>query len=226
MRQAARARFLSCAVAFALATAASSPAKADKATGLDGSLGGQVDWMPYVPTLSVPTTETSARTIPGGTLPSVGSLFFAGAQVDSSFVYRGRLVVPLLGISGALAVGQSPVVISSLDGSIAEQRPWTAYRFECLLPGVGVRLTARRWTLGASVRAYVVGVGMDATVAAGGGSSDLSIPSRIGLGARADVEGCRRLDPMNRICLFVAPTLYELGLFNGGAAGLRWELGP
>jgi hypothetical protein len=94
------------------------------------------------------------------------------------------------------------------------------------LPGIGVRLTARRWMLGASVRAYVVGLGMDATVAAGGGSSDLSIPSRIGLGARADVEGCRRLDPMNRLCVFVAPTIYEFGLVNGGSAGLRWELGP
>jgi hypothetical protein len=225
MAKSSRARSLCCAVAVAVVLG-SYPARAERGTGLDGSLGGQSDWMPYVPTLSVPTTETSSRTVRGGTLPSIGSLYFAGLQIDSSFVYRGRLVVPLLGVSGALAVGNSPAVLSSFDGSIAEERPWTAYRLECLLPGLGVRFTARRWTLGASIRAYVVGFGMDATIAAGGGSSDLSMPSRFGLGARADVEGCRRLDPMNRICAFIAPSIYEFGLFNGGSAGLRWELGP
>jgi hypothetical protein len=222
---ASRARSRSCALAFAL-TCAVSTARAERGTGLDGVLGGQAEWMPYVPTLSVPTTATSARTIEGGTLPSVGSLYFAGRHHDSSFVYRGRLVVPLLGVSGALAAGSSPAVVSSVDGSIAEQRPWTAYRIECLLPGIGVRLTKRRWSVGASIRAYVVGLGMDATVAAGGGTSDLSTPSRFGLGARADVEGCRRLDPVNRVCAFVAMSVYEFGLVNGGSAGLRWELGP
>ncbi len=226
MDRASRARSLGCALAFAVIFGGSSSARADRGSGLDWSLASPIDWMPYVPTLSVPTTETSARTIQGGTLPSVGSLYFAGLQVDSSFVYKRRLVVPLLGVSGALAVGNSSAVVSSLDGSIAEERPWTAYRLECLLPGLGVRFTVRRWSFAGSVRAYVVGLGMDATVASGAGSSDVSTPSRFGLGARADLEGCRRLDPVNRICVYVAPTLYEFGLVNGGSAGLRWELGP
>jgi hypothetical protein len=226
MADASRARILVFALAFAASSSLASKAAADRGTGLDGSLGGQVDWMPYAPTLSVPATATSVRTIEGGTLPSVGSLWFAGAQVDSSFVYRGRLVVPLLGISGALAAGTSAAVVSSLDGSIAEQRPWTAFRIECLLPGVGVRFTSRRWTAGASVRAFVVGLGMDASVAVGAGSSALSMPSRFGLGARAELEGCRRLDPVNRVCAFAGASLYEFAPVNGGSAGLRWELGP
>jgi len=226
MTQASGARSLSYVLAFAVTLGLSHEARAERGTGLDGSFAGQADWMPYVPTLSVPTTATSSRTIEGGTLPSAGSLYFAGLAVDSSFVYRARLVVPLFGISGALAVGDSAALRSSVDGSIAEERPWTAFRIECLLPGIGVRFTARRWSVGASIRGYVVGVGMDATVASGGGSSDLSRPSRFGLGARADVEGCRRLDPVDRICAFVAPSLYEFGFVNGGTAGLRWEFGP
>jgi hypothetical protein len=222
---AARARAIGWALLSMIACAAR-PAAAEKGTGIGGSFGGQFEWMPYVPSLGVPTTSTPVRTIEGGTLPPSGSLFFAGAQADSSLVVRSRLVVPLVGISGALAAGNSSAVVTTLDGSIAEVRPWTAYRVECLLPGIGVRLTRRRWTVSAWARGYVVGVGMGASIATAGGSSDLSSPSRFGLAVRAELEGCRRLDPLNRLCMFVAPALYEFGPFNGGSAGLRWELGP
>ena len=222
---AARSRSIGWALAAGVVLAAP-PAAAERRTGLGGSFGGSFAWMPYVPTLAVPATSTPVRTVEGGTLPSVGSLFFIGATGDSSFVYKDRLVIPLVGASAAFATGASSEVVTSLDGSIADVRPWTAYRFECLLPGVGVRFTRRRWTFEATARAYVVGVGMSASVATGGGSSDLSWPLRVGLAARADLEVCRRLDPVDRVCAFVAPALYEFGPFDGGSAGLRWEIGP
>jgi hypothetical protein len=226
MGKSGRARWLLRAGAITVVLAVTSSASADRGTGLDGSLSALALWMPYVPTLAVPLTETPVRTIQGGTLPPSGPLYFGGVAVDSSFVHRGHLVIPLLGVSGALAVGQSDAVTSSLDGSLAEERPWTAFRFEFLLPGLGVRATVRRWSVSATLRPYVVGILMDATVATAGGSSDLSTPSRVGLGLRGDLEGCRRLDPLNRFCVFVAPTVYDFGSLNGGSAGVRWEVGP
>jgi hypothetical protein len=71
---------------------------------------------------------------------------------------------------------------------------------------------------------------MTATVADGSSSLDLSDQNdsvfAVTLGVRADAEVCRRLDPIERACLFVSPALYEFSALNGGSIGLRWEVGP
>ncbi len=212
------------AVLVALTFARTSTA-ADHGTGMDFSISALGEWMPYVPTLSAPSTDFGWHHLPGGRLPSPGGVFFWGVQVDWSFVARRRWVFPLLGVETGFAIGSSAATLTSFDGSIAEVEPWTAYRVTALLPGVGVRARIRRWSFAVTARPTAVVVGANTRLAFGSGSIDLSEPFRLGVGARADLEACRRLDPEDRVCAFVAPNLYELGAMNGGTAGLRWELG-
>ena len=65
---------------------------------------------------------------------------------------------------------------------------------------------------------------MKTTIAVGGdeytGSGFALTPT-----LKGDLAVCRRLDPTQRACLFVAPSIYEFGLLNGASLGLRWEVG-
>ena len=44
-------------------------------------------------------------------------------------------------------------------------------------------------------------------------------------GLQTDIKACRRLDPTTRLCLQVAPRLYDFGFVNGATVGLRIEWG-
>jgi hypothetical protein len=66
---------------------------------------------------------------------------------------------------------------------------------------------------------------MNGTVAAGAETYDVT-PRATSFYARAQVEACRRFDPTERVCLFVAPSIYEFGFGTGAYAGIRWEIGP
>jgi hypothetical protein len=121
-------------------------------------------------------------------------------------------------------------VITGLDGSIVHLQTWTSKMATLLLPGFGVRAVRRRWMFELSARGVLSVAWMTATVADAGSSLDLTEQNdsvlAVTLGARADAEVCRRLDPVERACLFVSPVLYEFSAFNGGSIGLRWEVGP
>lgn len=173
---------------------------------------------------------TSVRTLPSGPLSSSGPQTLVGITYDAGIAVARRWMVPLFGLEFSWAVGSSPDVIEGLDGSIVHLHTWTSKMVTLLLPGFGVRAVHRRWMFDLSARGVVSVAWMTATVADGSSSLDLSDQNdsvfAATLGVRADAEVCRRLDPVERACLFVSPALYEFSALNGGSIGLRWEVGP
>ena len=206
-------------------------ARADDRWQLHSSLDARDTWIRSMPTLSLHGPfDTGLRTLPSGaSLPSTGSQQFATLTFDAGATVNDRWMVPILGFQFGWAVGQSNEVVSSIDGSIVEMHPWSADLVTLLLPGFGVRQKARRWMFEATVRPVFSAVWMNAMVASGASSSDLSDKSALcaaTLGVRAELEVCRRVDPVQRACLLLSPALYEFGPLNGGSVGLRWEVGP
>lgn len=174
--------------------------------------------------------DTSFRTLPAGALASSGPQTLAGATLEAGIAIGRRWLLPLVGFEFAWAVGSSPDVVAGLDGSIIHLHTWTSKMLTVLLPGFGVRAVSRRWMFELSARGVASVAWMTATAADGGSSLDLSDQNdslfAATLGARADAEVCRRLDPVERACLFVSPALYEFSALNGASIGLRWEVGP
>ena len=187
-------------------------------------------WMRSMPAMSLRSPfETPLRTLPPGTLPSTGSQQFLTFTWDSGLAVNDRWLLPLFGLQFGGAIGSGPEVVSSLDGSIVHMKSWSADLGTVLLPGVGVRAKRRRWMFQADVRPVLSFTWMSADVANGASTSSLSGGEAfyaLGFGARAELEACRRLDPVQRACLVVSPALYEFSAFNGGSIGLRWEVGP
>jgi hypothetical protein len=182
-------------------------------------------WLRRSPAFETESVETSARTVPGGSITVPHGLVFLGAQVSGGWVFGDRLVMPTLGAGLSAAVGSHRPVRASLDGSIAELRPWSALRAVLLLPGLGVRGKERRLQWQVVVRPSYALVTTNGSVAAG--PEAVPIHGRASsLNVSAEGELCRRLDPTSRVCLFVGLTLYEHHAWNGGQLGLRWEAGP
>ncbi len=193
---------------------------------LEGEAGLEVGWIRTTPKLAFDdVVVTPLRSIRAGGLGSAGPLTFVGGHVDSSIVVSDRWVFPMVGGGAYGALGESPRTLTSLDGSIIELRPWTTYRVDLLLPGVGVRFKERRWAFAGTVRPAYTFLGMNAAIASGA-TSKVVEASGSAPALRMSVEACRRVDPTNRACLFVAPNLYEVRFMNGGSIGLRWEWGP
>lgn len=193
---------------------------------LEGQAGLELGFIRTTPKLAFDdVVVTPLRNIRTGGLGSAGPLTFFGGHVDTSIVVSDRWIFPLVGGGAFWAVGESPRTLTSLDGSLVELRPWTTYRVDLLLPGVGVRFKERRWAFGGTVRAAYTFLGMNAAIA-GGATSKVVEASGSAPALRMNVEACRRVDPTNRACLFVAPSLFEVSFLNGGSIGLRWEWGP
>ena len=93
-----------------------------------------------------------------------------------------------------------------------------------LLPGLGVRVKSRRWLFEASIEPGLSIFFTNGQIVLGSSTRDWSF-GRSTFTLRGDLAACRRLDPMERACVFFAPALYEFGAINGGSVGLRWELG-
>jgi hypothetical protein len=197
---------------------------------LQTALDARDVWMRAMPALVLRSPyEAPNRTLPAGTLPSTGSQQFMALTWDTGATVNDRWMVPVFGLQFGWAVGTSPEVVTSLDGSIVHMRPWSSDLVTLLLPGFGVRTKARRWMFEASVRPVATFTWMSATVANGAGTSDLADGHSLfseTLGVRAELEACRRIDPVQRACLIVSPSLYEFSPLNGGSIGLRWEVGP
>lgn len=172
-------------------------------------------------------TKITGRSVGTGTLPSTGEQHFLAMGFDTAFVFNQRLQVPLFGLYGAGAIGQSPRVITSVDGTFVTLKPWTSGAITMLFPGIGLRAKARRWSFNATMRPVATFLWMSVAYSSGGALDDGQPAVWAGtFGARGHIEACRRLDPESRACLFVEPHVYEFGFMNGGSAGLRWEFGP
>jgi hypothetical protein len=214
------------AVAGAVVFLASTLAQADPGrTGLVLSFDLDTTWIRSMPSMSIGYTETPSHALAGGTIPATPSLMFLGAGLDLSLTYGHHWVFPLFGFEGGGAIGPRPSTISTLDGSVVQSRPWTTYRIEGLLPGVGYRKVDKRWLFSGTLRFGVVGYGVADGIATAGTTQHSEATSSVELAVRMDLKGCRRLDPTTRACLVVSPNLYEGGFLNGGSVALLWEIG-
>jgi len=187
-------------------------------------LGVDAMWTRAMPRWSTEEVETPARTIPEGRARAGGAVFGMGGYVDTSLRLGPRLTLPFVGIGVYGAIGSYAPIVTSVDGSIARVRPWTYTRVEGLGPGLGYRVTHRRWTVEASLRGGFLLHAMNASVAAGAERTDLPFTAVHPL-ILVGVDVCRRLDPTTRLCLHTAPRVYDGVFMNGATFGLRMEWG-
>jgi hypothetical protein len=205
-----------------LAVSIATPAHAD----LDVQLGtaASVAWTRSVPTLKSESTSTAAREVGASKVPIGGSLTAAGVVVDLGVTVDDRIFVPALGFGGYGAVGSYDTIVTSADGSIARARPWTTYQLDVLLPGIGYRMKHRRTMFVASVRTGISGMYMSGSISGAQGDTLTSL-SGVSALLQVELEACRRLDPLTRVCAQVAPRIYDFGFMNGATFGVRVEWG-
>lgn len=214
----------------AASSAAAAPARARPAR-LDFEAGTQivVHHQTRIPSLRLAdgSGDTSFRSVRGQLPGADASVTTVGGQFDASILFDDRYRLVIGGLGAYTAIGPSPRVLTSLDGSPAELRPWTTLRVEFVLPGLDMRFKHRRWMFAAGARVGLGVTWMDAAIVSGAGKEDLSPrPYALGVFVRGNVEACRRLDPVQRACVVAAPTLYDHGWLTGAQLGLRWEWGP
>lgn len=197
-------------------------ARADWDLQLATQMGG--GWLRDTPTMTSDYVDTTARRIRGNDVRTRGGVGMFGIGLDTELTIDDRWKVPLLGGAMWWAVGSSDREVTSLDGSIAYARPWTTFRGDFLLPGIGRRFKYRREMFGVALRTGVSWMHMDGTVAGGPNLENINLSNSTFL-LQAEIEGCRRLDPSTRVCLTVAPRLYEYKWLNGVNFGLRVEWG-
>jgi hypothetical protein len=217
-------RLLVAAAAAALASAIAPAARASN-VAFEGSFDVYARFMRTTPRFTYHPVENELRELGGGKVDSTGAASFLGASLDLGLAVDDRWILPLLGIGGAVSLGSHARVLTSIDGSMVELRPWTMLAGEVLLPGFGVRFKERRWLFAASVRTGYAFMSMRGTVTDLVGTSDLDL-SASSFALRLPVEACRRIDPMERACLVVTPHLYEFGWATGASVAVRWEWGP
>lgn len=169
--------------------------------------------------------EAEGRSLPQAGIPIGSSANFVGAGVGFEVTLHDRIRIPLLGMSLVGSFGSSPRVIGSIDGSIAEVDTWKSGIVTFLFPGYGFRSKARRWMFEGAVQPGFAYLFTSGSIASGARTIGTSFHASTFV-VQADVAVCRRLDPIERACLFVAPAIYEYGWLNALTVGLRWEVGP
>jgi hypothetical protein len=188
------------------------------------SMGTNARWMSATPAMAAPELTMFSRIVPAGDVPMRGGMTMLGAYVDAAVTLDDRWVLPLIGGGYYHALGSYNAVISSRDGSLVRMQPWTADSLDIYLPGLGYRMKRRRWMFGAALRTGVSFLAMDGLVADGAEWAPLETKAMTFL-LQAELEACRRLDPTTRVCLQVAPRVYDHQLMNGVMFGLRAEWG-
>ena len=219
-----RVRTVTCVVVTLCGTTCGTASSAHADFDLQASFTSGVSWRRAVPALSSESTMTAARQVPEARVPIGGALSALGASFDLGMTVDDRWIIPTLGMGAYGAVGSYDTIVTSADGSIAHARPWTTYELDLLLPGVGYRMKQRRFMFSASVRTGVTYLHANGSVAGGGGDTLTSLSDTSFL-VQAELEACRRLDPVTRVCLQVAPRIYDFGFMNGATFGLRVEWG-
>lgn len=203
--------------------AASRVASAQIKVDLQASAGGS--WMRSAPSVGISPTEGNTIRVPDGDTARLGiPLGFVGIGAGIDVRLSRALYLPTLGVSWWRAVGSSPTVVTSVDGSIVQLRPYRASLLDVTLLGIGVRAPLRRWLVSADV-AFSLTIFTIPGVVAAGAYEEETTGIRASPTIRIDVAGCRRFDPSNRLCLALSPNVYSFGLFNGGTLTLRWEIG-
>jgi hypothetical protein len=186
--------------------------------------GAGVSWIRTMPTLTSDPVSTAAREVPAHDVPIGGSVGALGGSLDLSIITSDRWFIPMAGFGAYGAVGSYPTVLSSVDGSIARIRPWSTYEIDILLPGIGYRVIRRRFMFSASLRSGVSSLHVGGSIAGGNDTQPVSYSGFSPL-IQAEIEACRRLDPVTRVCLQAAPRVYNFGIVNGATFGLRVEWG-
>lgn len=166
----------------------------------------------------------SSRETVSGTLPTAGGFRAFGGFADAALVLRPRVTVPLFGLGGYFPVGDHAPVRSAVDGSIATVQPWRMFAIDVLGPGLGLRTIERRYFFEATVRVAMLYMGGKAEIAAGREAVEVDVQA-VAFGARAELSACRRLDPVSRVCLSLAPRLFEVRALNGASLSLTWAWG-
>lgn len=169
--------------------------------------------------------ENEGRSLPQADVPTGNAASFVGGGLGFEIAFGDRTRVPLLGLSVVGAVGRSPRVVSSLDGSIVEVDTWKSGIVTLLFPGIGFRSKARRWMFEGAVQPGFAYLFSSGSIANGARSIDTTFHAAT-FALQGDVAVCRRLDPIDRACLFAAPAIYEFGWLDAFTVGLRWEVGP
>jgi hypothetical protein len=201
--------------------ASSRVARAD--VGLQLTLAPGVSWMRTAPSLTSGAVS-GPREIGQAQVPTRGGLTTLGAYVDTELTFKGATTMPLFGLGYYSALGSYDSVTTSVDGSVARLQPWTTYRWDVLLPGLGGRWKSRRWMFELGARSGVSILGMHGYVATGADTHRID-PSGASFLLVGQASICRRLDPWQRICIEAQPRLFDFGFLNGGTAGFRWEWG-
>jgi hypothetical protein len=200
-----------------------SDARADLDFQLTAGVG--LAWRRKMPELESSSASTAARDIAPTKVAIGGSVLSLGGGVDMSAIVDDHWTIPMLGIAGYGAVGSYDTIVTSLDGSIARVRPWTTYNVDILLPGLGYRMKKRRFMFSATVRTGIVALSTNGSVAGGAGEVPIDLTGYSPL-LQVELEACRRLDPVRRACVQLAPRIYDFGFINGATLGLRLEWGP
>jgi len=196
---------------------------------MEGGLQAAFLRMNSVPALNLPegAGSTSLRSFSTTTPAGDAALGLAGVQADGALVFSGRYRFVLTGFALYGAVGPSARVMGTMDGSAAEVRPWTTWRADVLLPGFDVRFTHRRWLFAMGARTGIGILTMRGAIVSGATKEEIDpVPYAYSFVLRGSGEVCRRLDPVQRACVVVAPSVYDFGWLNGAQVALRWEVGP
>lgn len=189
-----------------------------------GAYGGGA-WMPSAPAVHVSPELDSAIRFPDGSTGRLAvPLGFVGAGVYASFRLSRLVYIPTLGVSYWGAVGPSPRITASVDGTFVELRPYRSSMVDVTVVGIGLQAPLRRWQVSADVLAGFSLFFIPGSVAAGNLIEETTA-SALSPTVRLNFTGCRRFDPWTRLCLVVSPNVYNFGFLNGGIVTLRWEIG-
>lgn len=188
------------------------------------SMGTNARWMSATPAMAAPQLTTFTREVAAGDIPMRGGMTMLGVYVDAAVTLDDRWVIPLLGAGYHHALGSYDAVITSRDGSIVRMQPWTTDSLDIYLPGLGYRMKRRRWLFGGAIRTGASFLAMNGLLADGPSWASLET-TRATFLLQAELEVCRRLDPVTRLCVHVAPRIYDHTLLNGVMFGIRGETG-
>ena len=193
----------------------------------DATADARAIWFPRMPTLRTTFPKDFDGTPhqgQSGDLPSSGHGQMVGFGGEVAIALGRHWTLPLVGVAFGGAVGGYASVVTSVDGVPMTLKPWTSGYVYMQAIGLQYRTRARRWMFEAGVRGGLSVLWMKTTIAVGGGEysgSGVALTPTL----KGDLAVCRRFDPTQRACLFVAPSIYEFGFSNGATFGLRWEVG-
>ena len=173
----------------------------------------------------VAADEGDGRALPEASVATGNAENFLGVGMGLEMAFHDRTRVPLFGFSLSSAIGAAPRVFGTIDGSIVEVDTWRSGLLGITFPGYGFRMKDRRWMFEGALQPGIAYLFTSGSIASGAMRTDTSFHATTFL-LQLDVAACRRIDPIDRACVFAAPAIYGFGWTNAWTFGLRWEVGP